>query len=74
MCCGGPDPPSLVTDNVFLKEEIGKKVVAMIWMGNPRFIGGMPYNVGTAEEGGVCLVSLLFFSFFTQTPVLTPIT
>ncbi|KAL2752870.1 carbohydrate esterase family 5 protein [Sodiomyces alcalophilus JCM 7366] len=52
VVCGGPDPPSLVTDIVVLDPEIGKKVAAIIWMGNPRFIGGLPYNVGSAELGG----------------------
>ncbi|ROT36032.1 alpha/beta-hydrolase [Sodiomyces alkalinus F11] len=52
VLCGGPDPPSLVTDTILMPPEIGKKIAAVIWFGNPRFIGGMPYNVGTAELGG----------------------
>ncbi|KAM0324353.1 hypothetical protein ACHAQA_008134 [Verticillium albo-atrum] len=50
--CGGPDPPSLITDMIPMSPEMGAKVVATLWMGNPRFIGNSPYSVGSAKLGG----------------------
>jgi acetylxylan esterase len=51
--CGGPDGQSLTTPTVPVPQQVGARVVAMIWMGNPRFVGGLPYNVGSARLGGV---------------------
>ncbi|KAJ9154818.1 Acetylxylan esterase [Pleurostoma richardsiae] len=51
--CGGPDgsslpetPPSLVSPS------ISAKVAAIIFMGDPRHVVGLPYNVGNATEPG----------------------
>jgi acetylxylan esterase len=49
--CGGPDATAFGTS--VMPEDVGKKVDALIWMGDPRFVGGLPYNVGTATAGGV---------------------
>ena len=54
--CGGPDESSFGTS--VLPEEVGAKVAALIWMGDPRFVGGLPYNVGTATAGGVSCPSI----------------
>jgi acetylxylan esterase len=51
--CGGPDGQSLMSSTVPIPRDVGAKVAAMIWMGNPRFVAGLPYNVGTARLGGV---------------------
>ncbi|KAM0272546.1 hypothetical protein ACHAQH_008682 [Verticillium albo-atrum] len=50
--CGGPDPPSLITDMIPMSPEMGNKVVATLWMGNPRFFSNSPYSVGSAKLGG----------------------
>ncbi|KAL9941986.1 hypothetical protein D7B24_006300 [Verticillium nonalfalfae] len=50
--CGGPDPPSLITDMIPMSPEMGEKVVATLWMGNPRFFSPSPYSVGSAKLGG----------------------
>jgi acetylxylan esterase len=51
--CGGPDGQSLKNSSIPMPLDIGEKVLAMIWMGNPRHVDGLPYNVGTAKLGGV---------------------
>jgi acetylxylan esterase len=51
--CGGPDGQSLGNSSVPTPADVGAKVAALIWMGNPRHVAGLPYNVGTATEGGV---------------------
>ncbi|KAK8051095.1 acetylxylan esterase precursor [Apiospora rasikravindrae] len=33
-------------------DAMDSRVAAIIMMGNPRHVDGLPYNVGTAEEGG----------------------
>lgn len=51
--CGGPDGQSLTNSSVPMPVDVGAKVAAQIWMGNPRHVDGLPYNVGTAKLGGV---------------------
>jgi len=51
--CGGPDGTSLEKAVVLIPELEGSRVAALIWMGNPRHVDGLPYNVGTAVDGGV---------------------
>lgn len=52
--CGGPDGESLpFTASTLISAPIGKKVAALIFMGDPRHVAGLPYNVGNATEPGV---------------------
>jgi acetylxylan esterase len=51
--CGGPDGASLDEQVVPMPVEVGTRVAALVWMGNPRHVDGLPYNVGTAVEPGV---------------------
>ncbi|KAI1853150.1 hypothetical protein JX266_001856 [Neoarthrinium moseri] len=50
--CGGPDGTSLNTTMSLVPKEVGNMVAAIIMMGNPRHVDGLPFNVGTAVEGG----------------------
>lgn len=54
--CGGPDGESLpatASTSTLVSAPIGKKVAALIFMGDPRHVAGLPYNVGNATEPGV---------------------
>ena len=52
--CGGPDGESLpATQSTLITAPIGAKVAAIIFMGDPRHVAGLPYNVGNATEPGV---------------------
>ncbi|KKA30377.1 hypothetical protein TD95_001007 [Thielaviopsis punctulata] len=50
--CGGPDGSSMAANAATVSAAAGDKVAALIWMGDPRAIGGLPYQVGTATLGG----------------------
>lgn len=52
--CGGPDQSSLNTTAFAsqIPEAAGNMVAALIWMGDPRHVAGLSYNVGTATQGG----------------------
>ncbi|CAK7202656.1 hypothetical protein SEUCBS139899_005382 [Sporothrix eucalyptigena] len=50
--CGGPDGSSLLATPTLIQEAIGKNVAAIIMMGNPRHVAGLPYNVGNATGPG----------------------
>lgn len=51
--CGGPDGTSLNTTAASISLGVGKMVAAIILMGNPRHVNGLPFNVGNATAGGV---------------------
>ncbi|KAJ4391096.1 hypothetical protein N0V93_004711 [Gnomoniopsis smithogilvyi] len=51
--CGGPDGSSLTTNNATLvPAATGQKVAALVFMGDPRHIGGEVFNRGNATAGG----------------------
>ena len=51
--CGGPDGASLNTTAPLVSRVATKSVAAIILMGDPRFVAGLPFNRGNATEGGV---------------------
>lgn len=51
--CGGPDGSSLNTTYGLIPGGVGMNIAAVVLMGNPRHVDGLPYNVGDAVEGGV---------------------
>jgi hypothetical protein len=57
--CGGPDVPSLNSTGRLVSDAVAANTAAIIWMGNPRFVGGLPFNVGSAVNGGVSFESYL---------------
>ncbi|KAI1143263.1 carbohydrate esterase family 5 protein [Hypoxylon sp. FL0543] len=50
--CGGPDGPSLNTTGRSVSSGVSKMVAAIILMGDPRHVDGLPFNVGNATAGG----------------------
>ncbi|KAI2473604.1 carbohydrate esterase family 5 protein [Annulohypoxylon bovei var. microspora] len=50
--CGGPDGTSLNTTMALVSSGVSKMVAAIILMGNPRHVNGLPFNVGNATAGG----------------------
>ena len=50
--CGGPDGDSLLATPPLVQRAIGNNVAAIIMMGNPRHVAGLPYNVGNATAPG----------------------
>ncbi|KAI2785223.1 carbohydrate esterase family 5 protein [Daldinia loculata] len=50
--CGGPDGSSLSGTAAPLPADVGNHVKAVIFMGDPRNVPGLSYNVGTAKAGG----------------------
>ncbi len=51
--CGGPDGSSLNSTKPLVSRRGAEKVAAIILMGDPRHVRGLPYNVGNATAGGV---------------------
>ena len=52
--CGGPDPTvDIHTTDPTISKEIGSHVKAIVWMGDPRYTIGAPFNQGTATASGV---------------------
>lgn len=59
--CGGGDTSAGITDtSVPLSDAAVSAIKAAIFMGDPRYVAGLSYNVGTCESGGV---SCFFFPF-----------
>lgn len=56
--CGGPDGNSLIITDSTIPTDIAPNIAALIWMGDPRHVAGLPYNVGNATAGGVSLFPL----------------
>ncbi|KAG5658025.1 hypothetical protein KAF25_006976 [Fusarium avenaceum] len=51
--CGGPDNGAGISDaSVPLSASAVQQVKAVIMLGNPRFVSGLPYGVGTCKAGG----------------------
>ncbi|KAH9897327.1 carbohydrate esterase family 5 protein [Xylariomycetidae sp. FL2044] len=50
--CGGPDGFSLNTTKATISSGVAEMVAAIILMGNPRHVDGLPFNVGNATAGG----------------------
>ncbi|KAI1488781.1 cutinase-domain-containing protein [Biscogniauxia mediterranea] len=50
--CGGPDGTSLSTTEASVSAGVSSMVAAIILMGDPRHVDGLPYNVGNATAGG----------------------
>ncbi|KAK3368052.1 cutinase [Podospora didyma] len=50
--CGGPDLPQLNSSVSLVSKATARNVAAIIWMGNPRHVDGLPFNVGNATAGG----------------------
>lgn len=54
MQCGGPDGSSLTTNNATLvPATTAHNVAAIVFMGDPRHVGGESFNQGNATAGGV---------------------
>lgn len=54
MQCGGPDGSSLTTNNrTLVPATTDSKVAAIVFMGDPRHVGGEVFNRGNATAGGV---------------------
>lgn len=51
--CGGPDVPSLNSTGRLVSDAVARNTAAIILMGNPRHVDGLPFNVGSAIAGGV---------------------
>ncbi|KAI2629532.1 carbohydrate esterase family 5 protein [Hypoxylon sp. NC1633] len=50
--CGGPDGFSLNTTRASVSPGVSEMVAAIILMGDPRHVNGLPFNVGNATAGG----------------------
>ncbi|KAI0383097.1 carbohydrate esterase family 5 protein [Hypomontagnella monticulosa] len=50
--CGGPDGSSMSQTTAPMPADVGSHVKALIFMGDPRNVPGLSYNVGTAKAGG----------------------
>ncbi|KAI0833929.1 carbohydrate esterase family 5 protein [Hypoxylon sp. FL0890] len=50
--CGGPDGSSLNTTSASVSSGVSKMVAAIILMGDPRHVDGLPFNVGNATASG----------------------
>ncbi|KAK1751761.1 cutinase [Echria macrotheca] len=50
--CGGPDLPSVNSSISLVSKTTAKNTAAIILMGNPRHVAGLPFNVGNATEPG----------------------
>ncbi|KFX87432.1 hypothetical protein V490_08252 [Pseudogymnoascus sp. VKM F-3557] len=51
--CGGGDPNQGYTNTaVLFSESAVTQIKAAIFMGDPQYVSGLPYNVGTCAAGG----------------------
>ncbi|KAI1414768.1 carbohydrate esterase family 5 protein [Hypoxylon sp. FL1857] len=50
--CGGPDGSSLNATSASVSSGVSKMVAAIILMGDPRHVNGLPFNVGNATASG----------------------
>lgn len=62
LCGGGDDNAGLTDTAVQLSESAVAQVKAAIFMGDPRWIVGLDYEVGTCQSGGVLNPYFLFDS------------
>jgi acetylxylan esterase len=64
--CGGGVPNQGVTDtSVRLSSSAVNMVKAAIFMGDPLFRAGLPYDVGTCGAGGVFITLSFLFRFWS---------
>ena len=64
--CGGPDTGSSIsTTTPPISSAALNQVKAVILMGSPRYVAGLPYNVGTCTAQGVSLLSPLCSAEYT---------
>lgn len=59
--CGGPDGNSMAETAAPVPADVGARVKALVFMGDPRNIPGLPYNIGSSTGGGVSFLPPLFF-------------
>ena len=57
VCGGGDTNIGLTSTAVPINAAALSMIRATIWMGNPRFRAGAPYNVGTCSAQGVSLLA-----------------
>jgi len=57
--CGGGGNALLGPMTPPLDKKYADKVVAMVQMGDPRFVMGKPFDVGSADKMSVCQISTL---------------
>ncbi|KAK0711078.1 catalytic core domain of acetyl xylan esterase from Trichoderma Reesei [Lasiosphaeris hirsuta] len=50
--CGGPDLPQLNSSVPLVSGAVARGVAAIIMMGNPRNVEGLPYHIGNSTAGG----------------------
>lgn len=70
LCGGGDTAEGVSSTSVPLSSAAVTMVKAAIFMGDPRFVSGLSYEVGTCAAGGVRLCSS--FSPFLEDPSSTP--
>ena len=56
-CGGGDTNEGLSSTAIPISAAAQKQIAAAIFMGDPRHIPGLSYNVGTCQASGVCLRS-----------------
>lgn len=60
--CGGGDPDEGISNTgVPLSASAVKMIAAAIFMGDPRYVAGLSYEVGSCSAGGVSLPTLYLF-------------
>jgi acetylxylan esterase len=65
--CGGGDSGAGITNTaVPISAGAVNQIKAAIFMGDPRFVKGLPYNVGTCQTQGVSLSLLLKHAQFRK--------
>ena len=57
-CGGGDTNEGLTSTAIPISAAAQKKIAAAIFMGDPRHIPGLSYNVGTCQASGVRLLLL----------------
>lgn len=59
--CGGPDSGAGISDSsVPLSASAVQQVKAVIMLGDPRFVSGLSYGVGTCTAGGVSHTTVIY--------------
>jgi acetylxylan esterase len=65
--CGGPDSGSGITSTTPpISSAALNQIKAVILMGNPRYVAGLSYDVGTCTAQGVSFPQPFFPSFPTH--------
>lgn len=64
--CGGPDSGAGISDSsVPLSASAVQQVKAVIMLGDPRFVSGLSYGVGTCTAGGVSHIIAPYVTLLT---------